>query len=310
MVTTLHSRQDSKVARERPSLAGEGDYWSQMRSNPPRMGNLSISSREMAVRTALNYSVIKSQTDFTEPTWQQREVIATERSLKSLWMRSIGTRSSSFARLPLQRPTSFTLFCMKGEVSGNGRKEGEGRGKFQRITNRDYIWQMNATDAWLCVERVERIANVVLIYWVDTGTKKWKWANNYFKICRFTEPECDKWRCHHTMYTSSGEVSSRKQLASSDDTVLQSTRWLHKSYLPMEGKTPSLADSSFDEKWGREGGHFSESPIGIISSRWMQQTLGCVLREWKGVEKVCWYIEWIQGQRHGSERTDISRCSD
>jgi len=26
MVTTLHSRQESKVARERPSLAGEGYY--------------------------------------------------------------------------------------------------------------------------------------------------------------------------------------------------------------------------------------------------------------------------------------------
>jgi len=33
----------------------------------------------------------------------------------------------------------------------------------------------------------------------------------------------------------------------------------------MGGKTPSLAD--FDEKWGREGGHFSESPIGIIFGR-------------------------------------------
>jgi hypothetical protein len=33
----------------------------------------------------------------------------------------------------------------------------------------------------------------------------------------------------------------------------------------MGGKTQSLAD--FDEKWGREGGLFSESPIGIISGR-------------------------------------------
>jgi len=33
----------------------------------------------------------------------------------------------------------------------------------------------------------------------------------------------------------------------------------------MRGKNQTLAD--FDEKWGREGGHFSESPIGIISGR-------------------------------------------
>jgi len=167
----------------RPSLAAEGYYWSQMRLNPPRVGNLSIPSREMAVQAALNCAVIKSQTDFTERSWHQREVIATERSWKSPWMRSIGMRSSSFARLPLQRPTLFTLFCIKGEVSGNGGKEGR-------------------------------------------------------------------------------------------------------------------------------RGNFSESPIGIISGRWMQQTLGCVLRVWKGVAKVCWYTEWIQGQRNGSEQQIILRCSD
>ena len=49
-------------------------------------------------------------------------------------------------------------------MSGNGGKEGEGRGEFQRITNRDYIWQMNATDAWLCVERVEKSGNGVLVH--------------------------------------------------------------------------------------------------------------------------------------------------
>jgi len=108
----------------------------------------------MEVRAALNCSVIKSQTDFTEPSWKQREVIVAERSQKSPWIRSIGTRSSSFARLPLERPTSFTLFFIKGVGVGElGKERGRGRGreKFQRITNRDYIWQMNATVAWLCV---------------------------------------------------------------------------------------------------------------------------------------------------------------
>ena len=67
-------------------------------------------------------------------------VIATERSGESSWMWLIGTRSSSFARLLLPRPTSFTLFSNKGEVSGNRGKEGEGRGNFEQIINRDYIW--------------------------------------------------------------------------------------------------------------------------------------------------------------------------
>jgi len=62
----FHVDLESKVARERPSLAGEGYYWSQKRSNPPRVGNLLIPSREMAFRAALNCAVIKSQTDFTE----------------------------------------------------------------------------------------------------------------------------------------------------------------------------------------------------------------------------------------------------
>mmetsp|Transcript_97505 Transcript_97505/g.157253 ORF Transcript_97505/g.157253 Transcript_97505/m.157253 type:complete len:202 (+) Transcript_97505:358-963(+) len=64
-------------------------------------------------------------------------------SPKWAWMRSMGARSSSFTRRPLQPPTSFTLFLIKGGGVGELGKErgrGKGRGKFQRITNRDYIW--------------------------------------------------------------------------------------------------------------------------------------------------------------------------
>ena len=51
MVTALHSRQESKVACERPSFAGEGYYWSQIRSNPPKVGNLSIPCICLSART-------------------------------------------------------------------------------------------------------------------------------------------------------------------------------------------------------------------------------------------------------------------
>eukprot|EP00277_Geminigera_cryophila_P009249 CAMPEP_0179405966 /NCGR_PEP_ID=MMETSP0799-20121207/604_1 /TAXON_ID=46947 /ORGANISM="Geminigera cryophila, Strain CCMP2564" /LENGTH=265 /DNA_ID=CAMNT_0021176921 /DNA_START=631 /DNA_END=1429 /DNA_ORIENTATION=+ len=47
-------------------------------------------------------------------------------SPKWAWMRSMGARSSSFTRRPLQPPTSFTLFLIKGGgVGGNWERRGE-----------------------------------------------------------------------------------------------------------------------------------------------------------------------------------------
>ena len=45
---------------------------------------------------------------------------------------------------------------------------------------------MNATDAWLCVERVKGVEKGVLVHLVDTRTKTWERENRYFKMFRLT----------------------------------------------------------------------------------------------------------------------------